>query len=170
MLRSVGPSAGDDGMGDGVGTVGRRCRPSHPPAMAQCGFTLLEAIVAMVIMATTLIALYAWLSSNTIAVTRAQAVSQGLDDARIALAVIEGINPMQTSTGSRDVGPVSVRWTATAVTDRRTGVTATGEAAPYDFTLYDLQVETLREGRTTHAFQVRRAGWVATQVLDMSDF
>ena len=33
------------------------------PKRAQSGFSLLEAIVAMVVMATAMLALYAWLSS-----------------------------------------------------------------------------------------------------------
>lgn len=132
----------------------------------QAGFTLLEAIVAMVIMATTLLALYAWLGSTTIGVQRAQAVSQGLVDARVALAVVEGINPMDSESGSRDVGELTVRWSATPVAERRAGITMVGLAAPYDFALYDVQVETLRDGRQTYAFSVRRAGWIATQVLD----
>ena len=134
------------------------------------GFTLLEAIVAMVIMATTLLALYAWLGSNAIAVRRAQAVSQGLGDARVALEVVEGINPMSEDRGSREVGPLTVRWTATPLGDRRTGTTPAGSAAPYDYTLYDVHVEALRDGLVTYAFNVRRAGWVATRTLDMDDF
>ncbi len=123
----------------------------------------------MVIMATTLLALYAWLGSTTIGVQRARAVSEGLVDARLALVVVEAINPMESPTGSRDVGEVSVRWTATPIADRRAGVTTAGVAAPYDFALYDVEVETLRAGEPSYRFKVRRAGWVATQVLNMDD-
>ncbi len=144
-------------------------RTGHPAAALQRGFTLLEAIVAMVIMATTLLALYAWLSSSAIAVGRAQAVSQGLDDGRVALAVIEGINPMASENGSREIGGLTIRWQATPIADRRSGVTVVGSAAPYDYALYEMEVETLRDGRTTQAFKVRRAGWVATRVMSMDD-
>ena len=145
-------------------------RPRTGGRRPQPGFTLLEAIVALVIMATTLLALYAWLGSNAIAVRRAQAVSQGLGDARVALEVVEGINPMSEDRGSREVGPLTVRWTATPLGDRRTGTTPAGSAAPYDYTLYDVHVEALRDGLVTYAFNVRRAGWVATRTLDMDAF
>ncbi|PJK09227.1 hypothetical protein CO614_02105 [Lysobacteraceae bacterium NML120232] len=135
----------------------------------QTGFTLLEAIVALVIMATTLLALYAWLGSNTIAAGRAQAVHSGLIDARTALEVLEGINPMQEEEGSRDVGEMTIRWRAEPITDRRTGITQSNSAAPFDFTLYQLHVETLRAGQVTHAFSLRKAGWIATMTLSEED-
>lgn len=140
------------------------CSTAMPPGR-QTGFTLLEAIVALAIMATTLLALYAWLGSNAIAIARAQAVNDGLIDARTALEVIESINPMQELEGSRDVGEMTVRWQAEPITDRRTGITQSGSAAPFDFTLYQLHVETLRAGQVTHNFSLRKAGWLATMTL-----
>ncbi|PJK14734.1 hypothetical protein CO613_04475 [Lysobacteraceae bacterium NML07-0707] len=140
-------------------------RPTAMHPDRQTGFTLLEAIVALVIMATTLLALYAWLGSNTIAAARVQATSDGLTDARAALEVIEGINPMQEQNGSREVGEMIVRWQAEPITDRRTGITQSGSAAPFDFTLYQLHVETLRAGQITHDFSLRKAGWLATMTL-----
>ena len=71
---------------------------------AQSGFSLLEAIVAMVVMATALLALYAWLSSSTLGLTRAQAQTRALADSRSALALVETINPMLEPSGQRRRG------------------------------------------------------------------
>lgn len=121
-------------------------------------------------MATTLLALYAWLGSSTIGMRRANAVIAGLEDARIALAVIEGVNPLKNDSGSREMGNLTVQWTSTPVADRRAGTTATGSLAPYDYALYEVEVTTLRDGQATHSFKVRKAGWLATQVMALEDF
>ncbi|WP_298579453.1 prepilin-type N-terminal cleavage/methylation domain-containing protein [uncultured Luteimonas sp.] len=168
MPRSAALNVGDP-RADRLRAGAAGLPPCSRGLAGQAGFTLLEAIVAMVIMATTMLALYAWLGSATIGVQRARSVAQGLADARVALAVIEGINPMDGERGSRDVGDLTVRWSAETIADRRAGVTSAGVAAPYDFALYDIEVETLRDGRQTYAFNVRRAGWVATQVLSIDD-
>ena len=70
---------------------------------------------------------------------------------------------------SREIGGLTIRWQATPIADRRSGVTVVGSAAPYDYALYEMEVETLRDGRTTQAVKVRRAGWVATRVMSMDD-
>lgn len=143
------------------------CRAA--PGLYQRGFSLLEAIVAMVIMATTLLALYAWLGGSTIGVKRANAVILGLEDARIALAVIEGVNPLKNESGSREMGDLTVQWTSTPLAERRAGTTSTGSLAPYDYALYEMEVTTLRAGQATHSFKVRKAGWLATQVMSLED-
>lgn len=130
------------------------------------GFTLLEAIVAMVIMATSLLTLYAWLGSTTIAVGRAQATVEGLRDGEAALAHIEGINPMQTPNGEHKIDSLSIRWASTPMTEIRTGVTGAGSPAPYQFVLYQVSVRTLRNGKITQSFEVRRLGWVSTHTFD----
>ena len=55
----------------------------------QGGFSLLEAIVALTIMATCLLALYAWLSTSTFALGRARDSALALQDARVAQAIVE---------------------------------------------------------------------------------
>lgn len=127
---------------------------------AQGGFTLLEAIVAMVVMATSMLALYGWLSSNTIAVTRAQAQLQAVEDARSALALVESINPMSEPSGTREIPPLTVSWESTAMTPTRSGLSPAGMPTLFDFALYRLDVRVTRGDRVVREFQVRRAGWV----------
>ncbi|WP_168198943.1 PulJ/GspJ family protein [Luteimonas granuli] len=127
---------------------------------AQAGFTLLEAIVAMVVMGTCLLALYGWLSTNTIAVTRAQAQMRAVADARSALAAIESINPMSERSGTREIPPLTVSWDSTPLTPTRPGISQAGMPTLFDFALYRLDVRVAREGAVVREFQVRRVGWV----------
>jgi general secretion pathway protein I len=128
--------------------------------LRQSGFTLLEAIVAMVIMATCLLALYGWLSSNTIAVSRAAAQTRTLGDAHAALAVVESINPMAEPRGERVIAPLTVRWQSTAITPTRPGISQAGFPTLFDFALYDVHVQVLRNDAPVREFTVRRSGWV----------
>lgn len=133
------------------------------------GFTLLEAIVAMVIMATSLLALYSWLSTNTIALNRVRAQTLSLEDARSALAVIETLNPSATPVGERTLGPLLVRWSATPVADRRPGLTEAAMATQFDHELFELQVEVLRDGKQSREFRVRKAGWVVSRPISLEE-
>ena len=73
--------------------------PRYRPRHRQHGFSLLEAIVALTIMATCLLALYAWLSTSTFALGRVGANSRALQDARAAMAarLSKGIRLNKTS-------------------------------------------------------------------------
>ena len=132
---------------------------------AQSGFSLLEAIVAMVVMATALLALYAWLSSSTLGLTRAQAQTRALADSRSALALVETINPMLEPSGQRRLGDIEVSWTTTPVVPRRTGLTRAGQPSLYEVALYDMEVSVRRDGGTEETFALRRAGYEAVRTL-----
>jgi len=138
-------------------------RPPH--RQGQQGFSLLEAIVALTIMATSLLALYAWLSTSTFALGRARASAQALQDARVAKAIVETINPMKDPTGSRDLPPLEIRWKSRPLTERRTGMSRAGTSTQFDFRLYEVDVEVLRSGTVVRDFSVRRAGWEAARPI-----
>lgn len=138
-------------------------------ARRETGFTLIEAIVAMVIMSTCLLALYSWLSTNTIALNRVQAQTRALEDARVALAIVENINPMATPTGEHKTGPLQVRWNSRLVTPRRPGLSAIGMPTQYDFELYEVSVEVLRDNRPVREFVFRKSGWAAARPIIMED-
>lgn len=133
------------------------------------GFTLLEAIVAMVIMATALLALYSWLSANTLALNRVQAQTRSLEDARAALAAVADVNPAATPAGERTIGPLLVRWQSESVAGRRPGLSEAGMTTQFDHELYLVSVEVLRDGRVTREFSFRKAGWAVARPILLDD-
>jgi prepilin-type N-terminal cleavage/methylation domain-containing protein len=140
-------------------------RATPGSARAQGGFTLLEAIVALTIFAICAMALYGWLAVNVNALLRTGARSDALRDDRVALAVLEPVNPMTEPKGERILpGGLSVRWSGKEI-DRRSSVSAAGTPLAFDLALYDLDVEVRRGNRRVDRFTVRRAGWVTARTL-----
>lgn len=133
------------------------------------GFTLLEAIVAMVIMATSLLALYSWLSANTLALNRVQAQTRSLEDARAALAALADVNPVVNPNGERKVGPLVVRWTSSTVAERRPGLSEAGMSTQFDHELFLVSAEVSRDGRLIREFSFRKAGWAVARPVLMDD-
>lgn len=141
---------------------------ARPPSHAR-GFTLLEAIVAMVIMATTLLALYSWLSSSTLSLNRAQAQALALDDARSALEMMDRINPSQEPRGEHRLDPLSIRWQARPAAELRHGMSSVGFPTQFDFQLYDLEVEVFRDERLIRSFNIRKTGWIVARPINLEE-
>lgn len=139
--------------------------PGFAGAGRHGGFSLLEAIVALTLMATSLLALYAWLSSSTLALNRVSAKALALQDSRAAMAVVETINPMVTPEGVRELDPLEIRWKASPLTDLRFGMSPAYSATPFDFRLYLLEVTVRRDQRVVNEFSVRKTGWVVSRPI-----
>jgi len=136
---------------------------------AQAGFTLLEAIVALVVMATSLIALYAWLGTTTIGLQRAQSQLQSLEDARAAIALLGDLNPSAEANGERELGPLRVRWQSRPIDGPRPGLSVVGLPTQFDFTLFEVQVEVFRGERKVRDLSMRKTGWISSRPIVLED-
>lgn len=114
------------------------------------GFGLLEALVALAILAGTGIALMAWLQSNLNGLTRLQRAQHELELQRGALAVMQTINPMQEPEGERQLGAATLRWQARPVAAEKPGATPGGVPGPWTLRLYRVEVR-ISEGAETYA-------------------
>jgi general secretion pathway protein I len=81
------------------------------PASA-AGFTLIEVIVALAILAAGMIAFYEFLAASLHAADRVRAAASEYDCDRNALALASGLNPMATPDGVLDLGAYRIRWHA----------------------------------------------------------
>lgn len=125
----------------------------------QGGFTLLEAVVALTILASAGLALYASLNSSLIMVDRA-ARSQRTDVAVMnALAWLETINPMLTPEAEENLGEYQLRWRAELIEPVRQGETGYLQPGHYDIGLYRVRAELWLDGERAREFEVRRVGY-----------
>lgn len=130
---------------------------------AERGFTLLEAIVALVIFSLGAFALYAWLSTNLITLDRIGEQAAVERATRSALDVVRRVNPLETPRGKRPIGALEVSWTAEEVQPPRDAVTQVGLPNLFQVGLYDLEVRVVEGGREITAFHVRQVGYRQTR-------
>ncbi len=143
-------------------------RRVHPAASRRAahGFTLLEAIVALVVFTLGAFALYGWLSTNVITLNRIRDRQQLEVAMQSALDLIRRSNPMDTPTGQRKVGEFTVTWTSTPVQPPKNGVDQSGGPGIFMVGLYEMDVRATRDGRELHAFRVRQVGWKQVRTMD----
>ena len=130
------------------------------------GFTLLEAIVALVVFSLGAFALYGWLSTNVITLNRIRDRQQLEVAMQSALDLIRRSNPMETPTGQRKVGDFTVTWSSRPVEPPKNGVDQSGGPGIFLVGLYELDVRATRDGRELHAFRVRQVGWKQVRTMD----
>lgn len=125
----------------------------------QAGFTLLEAIVAMVVFSLGALALSGWMASNTITLGRIKSLQEREQALASALDLVRRSNPMQQSEGYRQVGDLLVSWNSKLLEPARPAVSQSGTPGLYAVGLYVLDVRVVLDGEELQRFQVRQAGW-----------
>lgn len=130
------------------------------------GFTLLEAIVALVVFTMGALALYGWLSTNTITLMRIRDRQQVEQALLSSLDLIRRSNPMKTPSGRREVGDLVVSWSSTPLEPPRPNVDQSGSPAIYMVGLYEVDVRVLRDQRELQTFRVRQVGWDQVRAVD----
>jgi len=134
-------------------------RAKPRPRAPMGGFTLLEAIVALVVFTIGAMALYGWLSTNIISLNRIRERQQVEAAVLSAIDMIRRTNPMQIPTAQREAGNLRVVWTSVPVEPVRPNAHRDGSPGIFMVGLYDAQVRVLRDGRELRAFRVRQVGW-----------
>ena len=142
--------------------VGRRAGLQRGPMTTRRlarGFSLLEAIVALAILATAGMGLFAAMSQSVQMVARAENARLADSAVRNAVAWMETVNPAETPQGEQQLGEVTLRWTAQLAEPERDAMTGYLEPGLYRLGLYDVRLELSRGGRPLAETSVRRVGY-----------
>jgi len=99
----------------------------------QQGFTLIEAIVALVLIATTGMALFGWINGNIITLNRVQEINAENAATVNAVEYMNSINPMILPEGKTNLGSCRLSWKAKTAAELHDGV-----GYPYGLSLYKL--------------------------------
>jgi len=108
--------------------------------MKQQGFTLLEAIVALVLIATTGMALLSWINTNLIALNRVQDAQRRNESIRNALNFVDALNPMLKPKGEQKVGIYTFKWKTSVIDPPKNNVNTGGDTGSYLVGLYHVEL------------------------------
>lgn len=131
----------------------------HARAARGAGFTLLEALVAMVLIMLVGMTLYSWLSTNLIGLGRVHATAERADAERSALEYLRTVNPMQDPSGSADIEGFGIRWDARPIAPTLAGAGYAGGTSRYIVGLYLVDVQVHSAAGQDFEFTVREAGY-----------
>ena len=124
------------------------------------GFTLLEAIVALVIFSTAGLALFSWINQNLQALARAQEVSEATRAKRNVLEFMSDINPMQRGSGNNDFGLYKITWRSAEKIAPRDNSGYPAGAGSFSVALYATAIDVSRaNGARWFSFELTQAGY-----------
>lgn len=129
------------------------------PGAGIAGFTLLEAIVALVLIAGGGVALLGWLNGSLLHMGQIQAAQERSGIIRNALGFMENINPMLTPKERRNVQNYTFAWNAVLREPVKQGISRSGKPGFYQLGLYDTEVEVYRQDTLLVRFRLRQLGY-----------
>ena len=130
-----------------------------PPVRAGGGFTLLEAIVALVLLSTSGIAIYSLINSNLIGFNRVRAVATRTVAVRNALEWMHQINPAETPEGTTESNGLRIDWQARPLAPMIDGHGYPRNISYYQMGLFDTEVAVSRDGDEIAFFHLRQVGY-----------
>lgn len=125
------------------------------------GFSLLEAMVAVALIATTGLALLGWLNQSLDAANRLAERQRTQTLLREASHFVDALNPMESPSGETDFDQVKFTWSSEPRTERVPNVSPS-TAAPGDFelALYEVTVQaTAPDLPTAVVLRQLQLGW-----------
>lgn len=118
------------------------------------GFSLLEAIVALVLVSTLAVTLFGWINGNFITLRRVHDANAKSEATVNILEYMRSVNPMQAREGEATLGLYRIRWRAQPIVspvDRAESI--------YQFGLYDTHVNVNSiDNRPWFNFVLRQVG------------
>lgn len=122
------------------------------------GFSLLEAIVALAIVATAGLALFAAMNQSVQMALKVESARKSDTAMRNALAWMETVNPALTPMGEKHLGDMVLEWRSEPVEPPRDAMTGYLQAGLYQVGLYDVAIDIRGDGLST-SFLLRKVGY-----------
>jgi hypothetical protein len=129
--------------------------PNRPSNSGQEGFALLEGLVAIALLAGTMVAIFALIGNILDSASRVGRSNASVEITLNAIETITAVNPMVQGSGKIDLGPYAVIWTSATIMpiiDR--------PGSLYQIGLYDVDVRVEDQpGSVLANFALRQIGY-----------
>ena len=123
------------------------------------GFTLLEAIVALSVVATAITASFALLNFTLSTTNRMQEAVQRGEAIESAAQLVDRMNPFETPEGELALADCVVQWSSQMRGQPRRNTVRAGETGPFEVALFDVKVTGVRQGAEWFAFTAQQVGF-----------
>ena len=123
------------------------------------GFTLLEAMVALTLIAGAGMALFTWINTSLQSLARVQDVNARAEATVNALEYMASVNPMITPEGAADLGVYRLAWKAAPVTAIQDGWNYPQGLSLYQLALYETRVSVTKAAGDWFDFSLRQVGY-----------
>lgn len=140
------------------------------PRTRQAGFTLLEAIVALVLISGAGMALFSWINTSIMSLSRIRDANARAEATTNILEYMDRVNPMLAPEGNASLGAYSIRWSAQAISNLTEGTNYPRGLSLYQLALYDTVV-TIRtaEGRAWYELKLQQVGYKKVRIRSTQD-
>ena len=132
-------------------------------AHTHSGFTLLEVIVALTLIATVGMAIFSWINSSLASLNRVQEKTIRQEVGRSAVSYMQTVNPMIQPSGEAEMGAYEIQWQSHLLEPAKMGSGHLGGSSLYELALYDTHVQVRLEESEVTAFDVRLVGFRQTR-------
>jgi general secretion pathway protein I len=109
-------------------------------SLAVRGFTLLEAVVALVLLSTAGLVLFSWINASFDGLQRIEQSNARAAAELNAMEFMKTVNPMQQPEGQIQLGEVQVKWRARPITELVANRNDSREPGPFTVALYETEV------------------------------
>lgn len=126
---------------------------------AEAGFSVLEAMIAVAILATALIPLLTLQGQFIRSVESFERADVRLEARDSALTLLTSVNLMDYPNGTLDLGRAQMTWKATLAGPAQMSRGDGGTDGRFEMALYDVEVTLIHETDQSETFSVRGLGW-----------
>jgi len=130
------------------------------PARATAGFTLLEAIVALTVMAVALIPLVSFIAQSSDQLMRAGEANERSIVMQSALALLDPVNPMAEPEGTLPLDDtIDISWASETIAAPPEGALVRTPLAGFRMGFYGVTVSVTRNQQPWFDFKMRKVGY-----------
>jgi general secretion pathway protein I len=129
------------------------------PKRHSSGFTLIEALVALVIFSMAAIGIYGWINSNLITLGRISEVAATEYVLNSSMERLKLVDLSTETSGRFNVSGYWVDWQADLIEPWRTGSTAVGTVGLYDLGLFRVSLKYIKDGKQVGGHNYRRVAY-----------
>ncbi|WP_353573355.1 prepilin-type N-terminal cleavage/methylation domain-containing protein [Candidatus Albibeggiatoa sp. nov. BB20] len=127
--------------------------------MKSKGFSLLEAIVALVLVSMVGMALFSWINTNLQNLYRIQQVQKRHEAVRNAMVFMETINPLKQPEGDTKIGFYRFKWQTQILAEPTDNTRGLKGAGIYTVGLYETDVDIYVEQELVSTVKLHQVGY-----------